>query len=63
MCCNTVPQTDNSRENLIDCDENDITTILPERTKLTEEGGKPHTVIQVSRGVGWGEAATSWALF
>lgn len=45
MCCNTVPQTDNS-----------------ERMKLTEEGGKPQTVTQVSRGLGLGEAATSWAL-
>lgn len=32
-----------------------------ERMKLTEEGGKPQTVIQVSRGLGSGEGATSWA--
>ena len=30
--------------------------------KLTAEGGKPQTVIQVSRGLGSGEGATSWAL-
>ena len=35
---------------------------IPERMKLTEEGGKPQTVTQVSRGLGWGEGATSWAL-
>ena len=35
---------------------------LPERMKLTEEGGKPQTVTQLSRGLGLGEAATSWAL-
>ena len=39
-----------------------MTTMLPERMKLTEEGGKPQTVTQVSRGLGLGEAATSWAL-
>jgi len=29
--------------------------------KLTDEGGKPQTVIQVSRGLGSGEGATSCA--
>ena len=36
--------------------------MIPDRMKLTEEGGKPQTVIQLSRGLGLGEAATSWAL-
>ena len=31
-----------------------------ERTKLRAEGGKPQTVIQVSRGEESGEVATSW---
>ena len=39
-----------------------MTLMIPERMKLTEEGGKPQTVTQVSRGLGLGEAATSWAL-
>ena len=39
-----------------------MTMMIPERMKLTEEGGKPQTVTQVSRGLGEGEAATSWAL-
>ena len=39
-----------------------MTVIIPERMKLTEEGGKPQTVTQLSRGLGLGEAATSWAL-
>jgi len=33
-----------------------------ESTKLTEEGGKPHTVIHVSKGVGSGEETTSWGV-
>ena len=32
-----------------------------ESMKLTDEGGKPQTVIQVSRGLGSGEGATSCA--
>ena len=36
--------------------------MIPDRMKLTEEGGKPQTVIQLSRGLGLGEVATSWAL-
>ena len=32
-----------------------------DRMKETEEGGKPHTVTQVSRGLRSGEGATSWA--
>ena len=39
-----------------------MTMMIPERMKLTEEGGKPQTVTQLSRGLGLGEAATSWAL-
>ena len=36
--------------------------MIPDRIKLTDEGGKPQTVTQVSRGLGLGAAATSWAL-
>ena len=63
MCCNTVPQTDNSEERkLIIVMTFTMTVMIPERMKLTEEGGKPQTVTQLSRGLGLGEAATSWAL-
>ena len=33
-----------------------------DRMKETEEGGKPQTVTQVSRGLRSGEGATSWAV-
>ena len=36
-----------------------MTMMIPDRMKLTDEGGKPHTVTQVSRGLGLGAAATS----